>query len=476
MHFPGAQAASLDIDLNNIQIYMGNDLVDFQGQDGILNAVSSQNRAINITMPPASTVAITSPTGLELTITPTTNAVFSCENNISKISINTPQDAAPQAYTLNLKNTLCNIPAAAGLKALGAGATDIGGAITQSAVEIFNGLTGEEPLNIAESLGAISAETQKVVRELRANPAVVTTVTKVVLPISVTISAASAGVLTVTASVGSASFAFNLSQILQQLSFFRFYALAFIRLRRKKPWGKVYDKFSGKPLRGATVQVYESTFKKLKDAQITDAEGRFMVQVPPGTYYLKVLRRGFTSYETPPLVLSAQTQLLNLEIPLESESTTQNNVYIAYARLWNKIKSFVDAINPYLLAFGTFVGIITVVILPTIFNYAVFTIYILLDALKIYLAFHLIKPFGTVRAANNTSLPLAIVRIYEEKTNHLLTTKVTDENGRFGVLLSPGAYYLTCGKAGFLPYRSQTILLQKSGLASLDIVLKAENR
>jgi hypothetical protein len=311
------------------------------------------------------------------------------------------------------------------------------------------------------------------VRELQENPEAQQVVKKIVIPVSITVSTVAAGTLVVTASVGSASFAFNLTQLFQQLGILRFYALGFLRFRRKKPWGRVIDGLSGKPLQVALVQIYEDEFKKIKDAQITDAEGRFSAIVTPGRYFLKVSRTGFETQETSTINITSSEQILNVEIALTPKIEKFSVNYIRRINFLNKFKKFLDAINPYLLTIGTLISLGAVIIIPNLLNYTGFALYLVLDFLKIYFAFKYVKPYGRVLdASTKRAIPLAVVRAFEEKNHVLLGTKVTDEEGRFNFLLSPGTYYITCSKAGFSPFKSPAIPLRESGVASIDIELK----
>ena len=325
-------------------------------------------------------------------------------------------------------------------------------------------------VDLAGSLKLIGTEVNQTVEELRINPEVTRTVKEVAVPAAVTVTAVSAGAITVTASAGSVTIAINLSEFLQALSFSRFYLLGLLRFRRKKPWGKVIDKLSGKPIQSATVQIYDAEFNKLKDSQITDAEGRFNAFITPGKYYILVSRKGYEPYQAGGINISSPDQILALEIYLSPAEEQWSVEYIKRINVWNAVKRFMELINPYLLVFGTLVSVISAVIVPNALNYVTLGLYILFDILKIYFAAHLIKPFGRIiDEMTNEPLSLAVVRIFEENKNWLLATKVTDEQGRFNFLLAPGQYYLTCSKAGYATFRSDTILVKKDVLPALNV-------
>lgn len=60
------------------------------------------------------------------------------------------------------------------------------------------------------------------------------------------------------------------------------------------------------------------------------------------------------------------------------------------------------------------------------------------------------KGWGTVyNTITKKPVDLALVRLYDFKTNHLLASRVTDKNGRYVFLVDPGEYYLKIEKLGF---------------------------
>jgi len=61
------------------------------------------------------------------------------------------------------------------------------------------------------------------------------------------------------------------------------------------------------------------------------------------------------------------------------------------------------------------------------------------------------KPWGVIfNAETGQPIPLAMVRIYEIKYNRILERVVTDNQGRYGFLVKPGEFYITCSKTGFV--------------------------
>ena len=293
------------------------------------------------------------------------------------------------------------------------------------------------------------------------------------VPISVALSVAGAGALIAVASAGSASVAFNLSQAFQSLKLIRFYLLGLVQLRKRKPWGKVLDKLTGRPVPLAMVRIYSAEFKKLLDAHLTDAGGRFDALVLSGSYDVQVLKKGYQKFQKDGVRISSEGQALNLEIALSPLTETLSAGYVRNMRVLQILKHFFRMITPLMLVVGTFVSFIVMAVLPTNFNYFVFWLYLALDALQIFFTYHLRKPFGKVAdSVSNDPLPLSIVRIFDNDKNWLLETKVSDRIGRFNFLLVPGNYYLTCDKNSYAPFHSDKIAVAKEGSANFDILMK----
>lgn len=294
------------------------------------------------------------------------------------------------------------------------------------------------------------------VRALQANPEAVRIAQKVVLPVSVTMGAASAGALVITLSQGSASVAFNLSNFFRMLSLARFYLLAFLRFEKKKAWGRVIDRFNGLPVPGATVEIYNADYNKMRDKQLTDAAGRFSGLVGIGNYYVMADQKGYQAARSQDVEISSPQQMLNLEIALSPDENF-NKAQILRMNIFNITKQVLDKLSPLLLALGTLSALAVAVIIPTALNYALLSVYVILGILKIYLSGHIIKSYGNITdAETDEPLPLVVMRIFDQSRNWLLATKVSDSLGRYDFLLLPGSYYITCAKSGFAPSRSKT--------------------
>lgn len=302
---------------------------------------------------------------------------------------------------------------------------------------------------------------------LRSIPEAVNFAKNVAVPAAITLGAAGVGAMVNTALSASAELAVALSKFLSYLG------LGFLRIRKRKPWGRVYNHLTGRPIEGAIVKVLDAKFKKVKETQITDSEGRFGFLVRPGEYYLKISRAGFTDKETQVIKVLGAIQTLNIEIAMESLQAVLPSKSYNILRIVRFFLNLLDRLSPWILALGSILSIITVLIAPSVLAYVVLGVYVLLIILK--LVFHEVffKSFGWVLdRVGEKPLPLAVVRLFDAKKNWLLGTRVTGEDGRFNFLIGPGDYYVTAVKESYKPFQSAATHFNKSGLISYDIKLE----
>ena len=85
------------------------------------------------------------------------------------------------------------------------------------------------------------------------------------------------------------------------------------------------------------------------------------------------------------------------------------------------------------------------------------------------------RSFGIVSDSFGKSLDLVIVRIFEQKTNYLAGTAVTDKNGRYQHLVKDGEYYLIAVKPDYMEYKSEPMQLSRDKTQiAIDIKMHSE--
>jgi hypothetical protein len=302
------------------------------------------------------------------------------------------------------------------------------------------------------------------VEKLRSDPQVVAVAESVLVPASITVVAVGTAAAAASAVSANAALAYNLA------AFFRFLGFGFVRFRRRKPWGTVYNEASGKPIAGAAVKIFEASSGKLRDSAVTDAGGRFGFLLAGGEYFIKVSKSGFKTYESRTLKISEE-ETINLEIPLAFEDRFVGQP--AFRRLISAVNRWLIAASPFILIFGTLVSLATAVIVTTAFNFGIFALYLVIDGLKLIIAAFSLKSFGRV-LDKNSRLPveLAVVRIFDSRRNWLLATRTSNRRGQFQFLVSAGEYYLTCAKQGYKGFVSSPTEVTRSGILAWDVILE----
>lgn len=302
---------------------------------------------------------------------------------------------------------------------------------------------------------------------LRSIPEAVDFAKNIGIPASIVLGVSSIGAVVNTAVSASAEFAAALSK------FFSYLGLGFLRIRKRKPWGRVYNHLTGRPIDGAIVKVLDAKFKKVKETQITDSDGRFGFLVRPGEYYLKISRRGFNEKETQVIKVLGPAQTINVEVALEALQISLPARSYKILKLVRFLLNLLDRLSPWILAVGVILSVVTVILAPSVLAYVVLGIYALLIILKIIFREVFFKSFGWVLdRAGEQPLSLSVVRLFDAKKNWLLGTRVTGEDGRFNFLIGPGDYYVTAVKDGYKPFQSASTHFTKSGLISYDIKLE----
>ncbi|MBI2024500.1 MAG: carboxypeptidase regulatory-like domain-containing protein [Candidatus Harrisonbacteria bacterium] len=295
-------------------------------------------------------------------------------------------------------------------------------------------------------------------------PEVVEVVKNVVRPVSVATAAVGAG--------AAVSSAFSLSAVLTSgaLNMFSYLGLGFLRFRRRKPWGRVYNQHTKVPIANATVRVFEVGLKQVKETQITDKDGRFGFLVTPGNYYLKIYKRGFTEKQSDAFRITGPGQALNIEIPLLSSSGSSVGKKFSFMGILGIFTKLLNKIGPWILTIGLIFSLFTTVVSPTTVNFLLLGFYVFLISLQLIINRRSFKSFGRVLdSLTREPIDLAVVRIFDVKRNWLMGTRVTDRIGRFSFLINPGIYYLTINRDGYLPHQSAPLVFDKSTLISYEI-------
>lgn len=264
--------------------------------------------------------------------------------------------------------------------------------------------------------------------------------------------------------------------------------------KKRKPWGVVFDSTTGRPIKNAVVRIFSAEFNKLKESQLTDAQGRFGFLVDIGEYYVTATHPG---YMFPSRIL--QTAMVSqyehiyrgdkfeikeriegtvqIDVPLDPDMGMVSAGRIRWLRILNFLGLILEKMNIPLLIGGTLISWFTLVFYPKPVNYLIMGLYAVLIAMKVILRKRVQRSWGLVRNAESKSaVDLAVVRIYDMTNGRVIGTRITNTEGKFTSLVPPGKYYVVVTKVGFMPYQSSPIgVKRKRAMIRVSIFLTPQS-
>jgi len=335
-----------------------------------------------------------------------------------------------------------------------------------------NVLSASKSINVQSNIGL--EKTASKVRDFFDKPSNVSKVNTGVV-------ATSAAVLLIPILLNSA---LSASSIIPQLIYWFIQLLQAVGIRRRsKPWGVVFNAQTGQPVALAIVKIFDKQYNRMLEQVVTDSQGRYGFIAKPGEFYMSVSKAGFifppkekssSFYEKVyfggNIKISEKDQTVAFNIPLDPIVGQRLAINLmVYLVRFNKLLQHIRI--PLLVIGVVFAAVMTITSFNIVYALSLF-FYVLVIALEV-LRGKKAKPYGTVTDTFGHSIDLAIVRIYRKNTNRLVESDVSDAQGRFKFLVSPGVYYLTAAKPGFIDFKSHLMYLEKERtMVSSTIKLK----
>lgn len=302
---------------------------------------------------------------------------------------------------------------------------------------------------------------------LRRDPRVAGPVSKIAQPIAVALGAAGTAAAAVNTFMTSPALLAELSRLLSLFGFGMF------RLKKRKPWGRVYDRLTNNPIYGAVVKIFDSKYKLAKETQTTDREGRFGFLVSPGEYYIRVSRPGYEDYQSGLIKISQPDQSLILDVPMAVAGAVVKRPVVNTLKLKQQMRDGFYVIGLVLTVLGSLISLAVALIVPSILNYGIVLVYVILWVFRIGMAHEHVKSFGRVLdKSTGRPVDLAVVRLFSSDQSWLLETRVTDMSGKFRFLVNHGGYYVTAVREGYDAFQSAPLELKKSDVFAHDIKIE----
>lgn len=259
--------------------------------------------------------------------------------------------------------------------------------------------------------------------------------------------------------------------------------------KRKKPWGIVFDQDSGLPIPGATVRLVSMSDHHQIDRAVTGSDGRFLLLADhlllgrvPSTL-LEVEKDGFAMPKHPtslpgyepylnqPLIPGQLPQGIHYAVALEKNIAPR----LTLSRAWVVLRSTADKAALPISSASAAWSLFTFTLARTTPNLVILFIAIALFVLQLYLAFATKPTYGTAKdVSSNAPLSFAQIRLFDVARQAIVATTITNREGAYSFLVTPGTYQVFASLSGYKPYLSQVLSLSKEGVMTQNIQMEKE--
>jgi hypothetical protein len=228
--------------------------------------------------------------------------------------------------------------------------------------------------------------------------------------------------------------------------------------KRSRPWGTVYNSVTKQPVDPAYVMLMDMQGNEVATS-ITDINGRYGFSVAPGTYKIVANKTNFTFPSTKlaghnvdelysslyfgeAIVVKEEGEIIAKNIPMDQQNFDWNEFAkdeqhrLSYYRHSDLVIARVANVFFWL---GFAISAISLIASHTVYNAAIFLIYIIIFGVRHYSP--QFKTKGAITdALSDQPLPFAILHVLSAATGQEITHKVADRLGNYYCLVPNGTY------------------------------------
>jgi hypothetical protein len=254
--------------------------------------------------------------------------------------------------------------------------------------------------------------------------------------------------------------------------------LTFLGFRKgAKPVGFVYDSITKNPVSQAIIRIFNEEGKMVW-SDVSNSKGYFSARLTDGKYKISVrsVRHTFPSnivfgkedfpitdvYHGEYFSVSGTSEL-KYAIPMDPIEVT--SVRLKIESLWGRFKYIVTFLHILLFLFAITMAIYTYINNPSLLTLVVLLLFIPTFFFILKNALTKIERYGIVKDSNGKPLSGVTIAIREAEFDKIVSKRVTDQLGRYRLLIDEGRYYIEILETG---YKVQNI---KGGN---EIILKKE--
>lgn len=248
--------------------------------------------------------------------------------------------------------------------------------------------------------------------------------------------------------------------------------------------GKVVHYQTGEAIVGAQVLIYGED-GKLKRSERTNDQGEFPTLLPTGRYTLDVRSEGFNFapastrlplpdgavlYTGGVLTVPTARRPVKIIVPMKANGRAVSGARVRVLHLWQNFQRIGRFLSWPLFVIGALLNTFLVFRSPGVVYLTIEVLYVILVVVKVILEVRIRPAYGLVRdAITHVPLDLAVVRLYETKTNRLVMTRVTNAQGKFFALPSAGTYTITITKPGYAVFSKPNLEITSEQDSALQI-------
>lgn len=238
------------------------------------------------------------------------------------------------------------------------------------------------------------------------------------------------------------------------------------------PKGTIVHYRTGEPIAGAMVMIYGAD-GKLRARERTGAKGEFATLFPPGQYTLGVQAPGFIFAPATSRVIKPEAGILysggkitvqdgnkplEIVVPMKPTGQEISSLRTRFLHMWQAIQRIGRVLSWPIFVMGALINTVLVFWVPSPMYLIIEVLYVLLVIVKVAMEVRVRPAYGLVRdAITHVPLDLAVVRLFEQGTNRLIMTRVTNAQGKFFALPPSGKYTITATKPGYAVFTKENV-------------------
>jgi|GEM_PF-6728679 len=229
---------------------------------------------------------------------------------------------------------------------------------------------------------------------------------------------------------------------------------AFPGLRPPRRWGLVRDASTNVPLPGIFVDLIEATTNVRIKRIMTDRFGRFGFLTPKqGQFYVQIANPLYQGFRTDVFEAAAwQDKPISFDIllkPIEAIRIAGLKKAARYMHFF----AFVQGLQLFLLISGSLVSALLFIRNQNVETMLLVALYVMLWVLRMISSLGYRQSGHIIEGETHNSINEAVVQVTSTRKGEeqFIHSTLTDESGRFLILVPPGTYSVIAAKEGFQP-------------------------